>query len=124
MLWIRNDRTGELFPNKYAASEALGICPSYVTKIAQGKKRSPKVRLSIYDDGFDDPEYVSEKQEYRSKSTITKCVDCGNFCCSWIQKLEPVAGWDAVEVPKNDSYIVRECPEFTQNERRKKRNAK
>ena len=42
MLWIRNDRTGELFPNKYAASEALGICPSYVAKIAQGKNAVPR----------------------------------------------------------------------------------
>lgn len=118
MLWIRNDRTGELFPHKYAASEALGICPAYVVSIAHGKKRSTKYKLSIYNDGFDVPKDVSEKQEYQSKSRITKCADCGNFYCSWIQKLKPVAGWDAVKVPKNDSYIVRDCPEFKPNERR------
>lgn len=121
MLWIRNDKTGELYESKNAAAEALGISRSYVSKLLSGRMHSLFYRISRYDD--DKPENTHRKRKpsyYHPKTVQTKCCDCDNYHCSWIQRFEPVPGWDAVEEPKNQSYIVRECPEFKENERRKK----
>ena len=58
----------------------------------------------------------------------TLCWQCGNACtkgCSWATDYTPVEGWDAEKTvvysgnvggPNIDSYIVRECPEFVQDE--------
>lgn len=120
MLWIRNDKTGELYPNRAAAAKALGIIPKTVTKITHGYYNSTRYCLSIYDDGIDKIDAPNKNQLGRSLSKHTICETCDNYHCSWIQKFEPVEGWDAVEVPKNKSYIVRKCPEFKEIERKRK----
>lgn len=123
MLWIRNDKTGELYKSTYAAAEALGISRSYVQKLLSGRGHSLFYRLSRYEDGIDTPKEVSRKQEIQSRhpmTVTTKCCDCDNYRCSWIQRFDPVPGWDAVESPQNKSYTVMECPEFIENKRRKK----
>lgn len=117
MLWIRNDKTGELYPTRASAAKALGIVPKTVTNIVHGYYHSSRYRLSIYDDGIDNPK---KSQLGNTLPRHTICETCDNYGCSWIKKFEPVEGWDAVEVPKNKSYIVRKCPEFKEIERRKK----
>ena len=123
MLWIRNDKTGELYQTKAEASRKLGISHKYVRELVSGRTRSSKYKLSIYDDGIDCPKDVSRKQEMQPRdhrSIETKCCECDNYHCSWIKRFEPVPGWDAIENPKNQSYTVRDCPEFIENKRRKK----
>lgn len=123
MLWIRNDKTGELYQTKAEAARKLGISHKYVRELSSGRKRSSKYKLSIYDDGIDCPKDVSRKQEMQSRdhrTVHTKCCDCDNYHCSWIQRFEPVPGWDAVEVPENNSYLVRTCPLYQENPRRRK----
>ena len=129
MRWVRNNKTGELYRSSREASKVLGISSRYIRNLASGSKKSSKYSLSYYEDGIEDPyevEYRKEKTRHRGKRTWTrsvvetKCCECDNYKCSWLQKFEPVPGWDAVEVPKNQSYIVRECPEFIENKRRKK----
>lgn len=127
MRWVRNNKTGELYRSSREASKILGIHSRYVRDLASGSKKSSNYSLSYYEDGIEDPrevEHRKQKAKRRGNRTWcvvdTKCCECDNYKCSWIQKFEPVPGWDAVEVPKNQSFIVRDCPEFMENKRRKK----
>lgn len=59
----------------------------------------------------------------------TICWECKNAVggCSWSRELEPVDGWQAIptkikangnnQIIMTDSYIVRGCPEFIEDER-------
>lgn len=63
------------------------------------------------------------------------CWDCVKLDCSWMKKLEPVAGWDAEKTYHTDkvngkskcwsSYCVKSCPGFVPGkdliEKRKRR---
>lgn len=129
MRWVRNNKTGELYRSSREAATVLGISSRYVRDLSNGNKKSSHYSLSYYEDGIEDPNevaYRKQKASHRGKRTWTKnviqtkCCECDNYKCSWIQKFEPVPGWIAIESPINNSYTVRECPEFMENKRRKK----
>ena len=64
----------------------------------------------------------------------TICWDCVKLDCSWMQSLEPVAGWDAEKTYHTDkvngkmkdwlSYCVKSCPGYVpaKKENRRKFN--
>lgn len=128
MLWIVDRKTGIRYADKWEAALELGISHNYVSKLARGQKTSPNYDLAIEDDGRPEEGRTQlrrgrahiEKSSEHPKLSRTLCTDCANFWCSWVQNQKPVEGWEAVPCPQNDSYAVTKCPEFRENERRKK----
>lgn len=122
MKWIWNIDTGERFRDKWEASRKLGISAEHVRRLSQGIRTSANYHLTVVDDGR--PESVDiiphEKEQKQPRSVDTLCGVCGNYFCTWIQHLQPVEGWDADEVPTNNSYLVRTCPLYQENPRRRK----
>lgn len=128
MLWIIDQKTGDKYPDLTSAAKAFGVCLDYISGLAHGTQKSQKIDLAIYDDETGSikkerlkhiPKVFSLNYKTNNRVCHTKCGECNTYHCSWIQKLEPVPGWDAVAVPQNRSYRVRACPEYTPMKERK-----
>ena len=122
MKWIKNVKTGELYADKWEASKKLGISAEHVRRLATGLRTSTNFHLVVWDDGLPEKKNLVKvgTQQYQRRTVDTLCATCKICSCSWVQHLEPVAGWDADPVPANHSYLVKDCPFFVENKRSKK----
>lgn len=131
MLWILDKATGKRYADKWEAAKALGISATYASRLAHGKAYSSRYNLAIYDDGtWRVGGILPSRGAERPRKAIqprtglncgeTICMVCDNYRCRWIQLLEPVEGWEAEDIGGGYSYVVKSCPEFKENERRKK----
>lgn len=122
MILIKNCKTGELYRDKWDAAEKLGISAEHVRRLAGGTRTSTNYHLCLYEDGRATPRNMVkvERNQHQRKTADTLCATCKICSCSWVQHLEPVAGWDADPVEANHSYLVKACPFFEENKRDKK----
>lgn len=110
----------EIYPSVEIAAKAEGVAEATIRGWCNGNKKSRVFKF----------EYRGDSAGGQTSSTL--CWHCQNACghCSWSREFKPVEGWTAVRhdvvvthatkenVNKKpvESYIVRKCPEFVEDQ--------
>lgn len=69
---------------------------------------------------------IGDEKHTNSAKQSSLCCDCTKLDCTWMQNLEPVAGWEAIRTDVGHptpqgykplpSYCVVSCPYYTKAE--------